>query len=82
MNLADWFAKRDAHKPKPKWVYGDRVSGKVGKIPVIGMVVREDYEDPSQVLMHLDLPIKVNEEYRWVVYVPAKGMKRLLALKD
>ena len=78
MTLAEWFAKRDENKPKPKWVYGDRVSGKVGKVLVLGMVVREDYEDPKQVLMHLDLPVKVNGEYRSVLYVPAKGMKKLV----
>jgi len=78
MTLAEWFAKRDENKPKPKWVYGDRVSGRVGKVLVLGMVVREDYEDPKQVLMHLDLPVKVDGEYRSVLYVPAKGMKKLV----
>lgn len=80
--LKEQFEARESLKPKPKWVYGDRVSGKVGKIPVLGMVIREDYQDPSQVLMHLDLPIRVDEEYRHVLYVPAKGMKRLVAFKD
>lgn len=82
MNLAEWFAKRDAHKPKPKWIYGDRVSGKVGKQLVIGMVVREDYEDQKQVLVHLDLPIKIADEIRWVLYVPAKGMKKLVVFNE
>ena len=79
MTLAEWFAKRDEGKPKPKWVYGDRVSGKVGKVLVLGMVVRENY-DPEEktVLMHLDLPVKVDGEYRSVLYVPAKGMKKLV----
>jgi hypothetical protein len=75
-SLERYFSERDKNKPSPRWVYGDRVSGKVGKVPVVGMVVREDYEDPSMVLCHLDLPIKVDGELRWVVYVPAKGMKR------
>lgn len=72
-SMAEYFARRDAGKPAPKWVYGDRVSGKVGKALVLGMVIREDYEDPSQVLCHLDLPL--NGKY--IMYVPAKGMKRL-----
>lgn len=82
-SLEKYFAERDKNKPVPVWVYGDRVSGRVGKIPVIGMVIREDYEDPSMVLCHLDLPIKVkNTEtndttVRWIVLVPARGMKRL-----
>ena len=76
-SLKDYFERRDADKPKPKWVYGDRVSGKIGKVPVIGMVIREDYAEPDLVLCHLDLPVKYEDEYRWVLYVPSKGMKRL-----
>lgn len=79
--LKEQFELRDADKPAPKWVYGDRVSGRIGKIPVLGMVIREDYQDPSQVLMHLDLPVKVESEYRYIVYVPAKGMKRLKVIE-
>jgi hypothetical protein len=76
-SLKDYFEKRDANKPTPTWVYGDRISGKVGKVPVIGMVIREEYEDSTMILCHLDLPIKMNGDTRYVVHVPAKGMKRL-----
>ena len=76
-SVKDYFERRDADKPKPKWVYGDRVSSKIGKVPVIGMVIRENYVEPDQVLVHLDLPVKYEDEYRWVLYVPSKGMKRL-----
>lgn len=82
MTLAEWFAKRDENNPKPKWVYGDRVSGRVGKMLVLGQVVREKYDDQSQVLVHLDLPVKIANEYRWVLYIPAQGMKKLVALND
>ena len=76
-SVAKYFEERDANKPKPKWVYGDRVSGKVGGIPVVGQVIREDYIETDLVLVHLDLPINVNGEYQWIVHVPSKGMKRL-----
>lgn len=76
-SVAKYFEDRDKDKPKPKWVYGDRVYGKFSKVPVIGMVIREDYEDSSMVLCHLDLPVKVVKEYKWIVLVPSKGMKRL-----
>lgn len=82
-SLERYFAKRDADRPAPVWVVGDRVSGRVGKIPVVGMVIREDYDDASLVLVHLDLPIQVKNpdtndiEVRWVVLVPARGMRRL-----
>ena len=87
-SLEKYFAERDVNNPAAVWVYGDRVSGRVGKIPVIGMVVREDYEDPSMVLCHLDLPIPVKNTdtndttMRWIVLVPARGMKRLIDLTD
>jgi hypothetical protein len=76
-SVKDYFEQRDADKPKPKWVYGDRISGKVGGIPVVGQVIREDYIETDLVLVHLDLPINVSGEYQWVVHVPSKGMKRL-----
>ena len=76
-SLEKYFENRDKDKPKAKWVYGDRVSGKVGKVLVVGMVIREDYNEPELVLCHLDLPVKVENEYRWIVRVPSKGMKRL-----
>ena len=77
-SLEKYFAERDKDKPSPKWIYGDRVFGKVLKdVPVVGTVIREDYMDPKQVLVHLDLPVKVEGEVRWIVRVPSKGMKRL-----
>lgn len=92
--LKEQFEKRDALKPKPKWVYNDRIYGKfvVQKpiddikfqlvyIPVVGMVIREDYNDSSIVLCHLDLPVKENGEYRWIVRVPSKSMKRLKVIE-
>lgn len=79
--LKEQFEKRDAHKPKPRWVYGDRVSGIVGGIPVMGSVIREDYNETGIVLCHLDLPINVSGEIVHVVKVPAKGMKRLKVIE-
>ena len=79
-SLKDYFEKRDAGKPAPKWVYGDRVFGYIGKIPVLGSVVREDYNDPKMVLCHLDLPVSIEGNVKSVVLVPSKSMKRLVAL--
>lgn len=75
--LVDIFAARDAHLPAPRWVYGDRVYGRLGKIPMIGMVIREDYFDKSLVLVHLDLPVKIQDKYRWIVLIPSKRIQRL-----
>jgi len=76
-SVKDYFEERDADKPSPTWVYGDRISGRLGKVPVMGMVIREDYNDSSLVLCHLDLPVKDGDEYRVIVRVPSRGMKRL-----
>lgn len=54
-NYAEYFAARDADLPKPKYKNGDRVFGHWNKIPIIGMVVREE---DKMVLVHLDLPLK------------------------
>jgi len=80
-SVAKYFEERDAGKPKPKWVYGDRVYGKINKMPVMGMVVREDYDYRSMVLCHLDLPVKIENEYIWIVRVPSKGMTRLKVME-
>ena len=80
-SVAKYFEERDKNKPKAKWVYGDRIFGKVLKdVPVVGMVIREDYEDAKQVLVHLDLPVKVGDSLRSVVLVPSKSMKRLVEI--
>ena len=79
-SLKEYFEARDKDKPKPKWVNGDRVFGKIGKIPVLGSVVREDYEDPKMVLCMLDLPVSIEGIVKSVVLVPSKSMKRLVVL--
>ena len=80
-SVAKYFEEREAKKPKPKWVYGDRISAKVGKVLVIGMVIRENYDiEEKTVLVHLDLPVKLEIEYQWVLYVPSRGMKKLEVL--
>lgn len=80
-SVAKYFEERDANKPKPQWVYGDRIYGKIDKTPVVGMVIREDYIDPTMVLCHLDLPVKDGDEYKYIVHVPSKGMKYLRGLE-
>lgn len=80
-SLERYFENRDKDTPKPKWVYGDRVSGKIGKVLIVGMVIREDYSDSSRVLCHLDLPVRVGESHRWIVYVPSKSMKKLKVME-
>jgi hypothetical protein len=70
--LAEQFAKRDEHLPKPKWVYGDRVFAKWEGVPLVGMVVRQN---EFGVLIHADLPLGETEG-RQVVYCNPKTVKK------
>jgi len=80
MTLAEWFVLRDAHLPKPKWNYGDRVFAKLVGHPLVGYVVREDVTE-KQVLIHSDLPLMNKKEIRHVVWVPIKAVKPLVEIK-
>lgn len=79
MNYRDYFERRDAGLPEPKWVYGDRVYAKFGKIPTVGMVIRETLDEGGKetVLMHADLPIKIGDSIRSIVFVNPRDVKRL-----
>jgi hypothetical protein len=79
MTLAEEFARRDAHLPKPKWVYGDRVFAKYSNFPLVGMVIRQN---ESGVLIHSDLPLVLEEGIRFVVYCNLKTVKKLLVFND
>jgi hypothetical protein len=79
MTLAEEFARRDAHLPKPNWVYGDRVSAKYSEFPLVGMVIRQNEQG---VLIHSDLPLVLEEGIRFVVYCNLKTVKKLLVFND
>ena len=63
---------------KPKWFIGDRVFGKWNKIPFVGTVgndtVINEIEGP-RITIHLDLPIKFNNQVHYVVVVEHKDIK-------
>jgi hypothetical protein len=79
MTLAEWFEMRDKDKPKPKFFYGDRVFSRYLDVPMIGMVVRENVEE-KLVLIHSDLPIKIKDDIRHVVWTPVKMTSKLKEL--
>lgn len=58
---------------------GDRVIGKWHKIPFVGSVGNDrkiNDTDGPEVTVHLDLPIKYNGEWRHVIVVKHKDIKR------
>ena len=74
----DQFLQRDADLPKPRYNYGDRVFARLGKVPLVGMVIREVRDT---VLVHSDLPLAVEEQVRHIVSVPTKTVSRLVEIK-
>lgn len=81
-NYAEYF---DKVCYKPTWFIGDRVFGKYKKIPFIGTVGNDtlisELEGP-RVTVHLDLPLKVDNEYKSLIIVKPKELKRLQSLED
>jgi hypothetical protein len=66
---------------KATWSIGDRVSGKWNKIPFVGTVGNDtlvNHEQGPRVTVHLDLPIKSNNEIKNIVIVKPKELKKLV----
>jgi hypothetical protein len=63
---------------KSKFDLGDRVFGKWNNIPFVGTVGNDrkinDIDGP-EVTIHLDLPIKLNDKYHYVIIVKHKAIK-------
>lgn len=59
---------------------GDRVFGHYKKIPFVGTVGNDrkinDIDGP-EITIHLDLPMKVDKEYKLFIIVKHKDIKRL-----
>jgi hypothetical protein len=73
-NYAEYFERKAAELPKPKFNSGDRVFGCWNKIPFIGSVVRNQNKT---VLVHVDLPIKHNDNIHNVLHLAQMDVKLL-----
>lgn len=76
-NYAKYFAE---NRPQPKWFIGDRVFGRWNKIPFVGTVLLDNLvseELGPRVIVQLDLPIKYNKEYKNILEVRQKDIKKL-----
>jgi hypothetical protein len=68
------------NRSPPKWHIGDRVFGKWNKIPFIGSVLNDHIvteEIGPVVHVYLDLPIKYKNEYKNIITVKQKDIKKL-----
>ena len=73
-NYAEYFAARDADKPKPKFNYGDRVFGHWNKIPFVASVIREE---DKNVVVQTDLPVKHDEQLHNILKLARMDVKLL-----
>lgn len=81
-NYAEYFERISY---KPTWFIGDRVFGHYKKIPFMGTVGNDtlinEIEGP-RVSVFLDLPMKIDKEYKSIIIVKPKDLKRLKDLDD
>ncbi len=82
-NYAEYF---DKVCYKPKWFIGDRVYGKFRKkILFVGTVGNDtlvsEIEGP-RVSVFLDLPLKVDNEYKSIIIVKPNELKRLMLIQE
>jgi hypothetical protein len=70
---------------RPKYFLGERVFGHYKKIPFVGTIgndtVINETEGP-RISIHLDLPMKVDKEYKSLIIVKHKDIKRLTAMDE
>jgi hypothetical protein len=80
-SLTDYFAKKAY---QPKYFIGDRVFGKFNKIPFMGTVGNDrmisEITGP-EITIHLDLPIKIDKEYKHFIIVKHNDVKPLKEIK-
>jgi hypothetical protein len=77
-SLAEYFAK---NRYQAKYQIGDRVQGYWNKIPFRGTVGNDSCVDGvnPRVSVHLDLPLKFQNEIKYYLFVHPKDLKPLKA---
>jgi len=74
-NMATYF---EANRYHGRWSIGDRVIGKWNKIPFVGSVGNDrqlNDRDGPEVTIHLDLPIKYQDQVHRIIVVKHKDIK-------
>lgn len=81
-NVADYF-ERNGYKPK--YSIGDRVTGTYNGIPFMGTVGNDRLINNlvgAEITVHLDLPMKTENEFRSIIIAKHKNVRPLKELKD
>jgi hypothetical protein len=76
-SLTDYFARKNADAPRPKFTLGDRVFGRREKIPFVGSVLREI---ESLVMIQTDLPVVFEGEVCNILSVKQSDIIRLVEM--
>jgi hypothetical protein len=76
-SLTDYFARKSADAPRPKFRYGDRVFGRREQVPFVGTVQREI---GSMVMILIDLPVVFEEQVCNILTVKKSDIVRLVEM--
>ena len=76
-NLTQYFERKHADLPKPRYNSGDRVYGHWNSIPFVGSVVRDT---KPTVLVHADLPVQFEGNVHTILTVKQSDVTRLKEL--
>jgi len=81
IGIVVWDMYQDEKIKNQTYDIGSRVFGKWNEIPFVGTVGNAssiDYTDDSEITIHLDLPIKVDKEFKSTIVVKHTDIKQLL----
>lgn len=76
MNYKDYFDSKISDPTE--YNYGDRVIARMDGFSLVGMVIRQT---EMGVLIHADLPLKIGDEIRHVVWCEPSNVKRLVVIE-
>jgi len=76
-----WDMYQDEKIRNQTYVIGSRVFGRWNEIPFVGTIGNDssiDYTDDSEITIHLDLPMKIDKEFKSTIIVKHTDIKQLL----
>jgi hypothetical protein len=76
-SLAHYFSQ---HRPEPRYAVGDRVQGHYLGCPFVGTVYTDNLRsllEGPRVSIHLDLPLRVGQEWKYFIRVAYADIKAL-----
>ena len=73
-NLTQYFERKHADLPKPRYNSGDRVYGRWNEIPFVGSVVRDT---KPTVMVHSDLPVQFQGNVHTILTVKQSDIVRI-----